>query len=135
LLVFLASEAAAARPFCAAGQTSGFITAKDAMRCSWRNRCASSSECCQDIPDEWPRGAHVAAAAVRRAAGGRRIAAIGSPGRTIATGVMHTLGKLVLALLLMALTVAIDVVGFAAAVRRFCRNANPQPSSVTRSVG
>jgi hypothetical protein len=48
---------------------------------------------------------------------------------------MHTLGKLVLALLLMALTVAIDVVGFAAAVLRLCRNANPQPSSVTRSVG
>ena len=60
---------------------------------------------------------------------------IGSPGRTIAPTVTHTVDKLLLALLLMALFVAIDVVGFAAAVRRLCRNAFPQPSPFARSLG
>jgi len=45
------------------------------------------------------------------------------------------LGKLLLALLLMALCVAIDVLRFAAPVRRLRRNAIRQPSSFTWSVG
>jgi len=45
------------------------------------------------------------------------------------------LGKLLHPLLLMALSVAIDAVGFAATVRRLRRNAILQPSFFTRSVG
>jgi len=45
------------------------------------------------------------------------------------------LRKLLLALLLMTLSVAVDAVGLAAAVRRLWRNAIAQPSSLSRSVG
>jgi hypothetical protein len=64
--------------------------------------------------------------------GGHRINGHRQPRPYHRAGVTHTLDKL--ALLLMAIFVAIDV-GFAAAVRRLCRNAIPQPSSFTRSVG
>ena len=47
----------------------------------------------------------------------------------------HMLAKLLVALLLMTPCVAIDAVGLTAAVRRLRRNAIPQPSSFTRSVG
>jgi hypothetical protein len=45
------------------------------------------------------------------------------------------LAKLLVALLLMALCVAIHAVGLTPAVRRLRRNAIPQPSSFARSVG
>lgn len=67
--------------------------------------------------------------------GGRRINGHQQPRPYHRARVTHMLGKLLVALLLMALCVAIHAVGFAAAVRRLRRNAIPQPSFSTRSVG